>query len=421
MRIAVWHNLPSGGAKRALYEMVRGLVARGHHVEAWCPASADPAYLPLREWIPEHVLPFEWTPRPWGSGLRGAAGAYQDTARQIRLLDRHSRECAEQINRGGFDLLFVHPCMYQAVGPIGRYVRLPRVLYLQEPLRPLYEALPSLPWAALPSPRRFAWSPRYLRWFLPDLLRVQTPRLRLREEQFNARRFQRILVNSLYSRESILRAYGLESDVCYLGINADRFHPTHVPRENFTIGLGAIRFHKGLDRAIRALAALPPADRPPLVWIGNDADPDYERQTRQLAADLGVELCLKTAVSDPEVIDLFNRARLMLYTSRLEPFGFAPLEANACETPVVAIAEGGVRETVAHEHNGLLVPGSDPVALSRAILHLLRNPELAHRMGQLGRQRVLGHWTWDATLDRLETYLHATLPDTLNTDMRSRT
>ena len=37
MRIAVWHNLLSGGAKRALHDHVRGLVMRGHHVESWSP------------------------------------------------------------------------------------------------------------------------------------------------------------------------------------------------------------------------------------------------------------------------------------------------------------------------------------------------------------------------------------------------
>ncbi len=57
MRIAVWHNLPSGGGKRALYEHVRGLIQRGHYVEAWCPPTASQTYLPLSLMIKEHVTP----------------------------------------------------------------------------------------------------------------------------------------------------------------------------------------------------------------------------------------------------------------------------------------------------------------------------------------------------------------------------
>ena len=56
MRIAVWHNLPSGGGKRALYDHVRGLVTRGHTVEAWCPPSANCEFLSLSSLIREHVV-----------------------------------------------------------------------------------------------------------------------------------------------------------------------------------------------------------------------------------------------------------------------------------------------------------------------------------------------------------------------------
>src|SRR6476620_3082634 len=59
MRIAIWYNLPSGGAKRALYRHVRGLLERGHEVEAWCPPSANRDFLPLADLIPEHVRPLD--------------------------------------------------------------------------------------------------------------------------------------------------------------------------------------------------------------------------------------------------------------------------------------------------------------------------------------------------------------------------
>ena len=56
IRIAVWHNLPSGGGKRALYDQVRGLTNRGYHIEAWCPSTADQNFLPLNSLIKEHIV-----------------------------------------------------------------------------------------------------------------------------------------------------------------------------------------------------------------------------------------------------------------------------------------------------------------------------------------------------------------------------
>jgi glycosyltransferase involved in cell wall biosynthesis len=91
----------------------------------------------------------------------------------------------------------------------------------------------------------------------------------------------------------------------------------------------------------------------------------------------------------------------MLYCSRLEPFGFAPLEANACGVPVVAVAEGGVRETVVDGVNGLLVD-NDPRAAAAAVARLLDDPEYARRMGQSARREVAGKWSVAASVERLE-------------------
>jgi hypothetical protein len=56
VRIAVWHNLSSGGASRVLFDQASGLVRRGHHVEVWSPATADHAFLPLDASVEERVL-----------------------------------------------------------------------------------------------------------------------------------------------------------------------------------------------------------------------------------------------------------------------------------------------------------------------------------------------------------------------------
>jgi glycosyltransferase involved in cell wall biosynthesis len=94
----------------------------------------------------------------------------------------------------------------------------------------------------------------------------------------------------------------------------------------------------------------------------------------------------------------------MLYAPHLEPFGLAPLEAGACGTPVVGIPEGGVRETVIHDLNGLLAePESQSIAA--AIEKLLDEPSLAHRYGQQAIEHVNRHWTVEASIDRLEEQL----------------
>jgi glycosyltransferase involved in cell wall biosynthesis len=128
----------------------------------------------------------------------------------------------------------------------------------------------------------------------------------------------------------------------------------------------------------------------------------------ELAATLGVDLEIKTMVPDEELVDTLNRASLLLYTPSLEPFGFAPLEANACATPVVAVAEGGVRETVKDGVNGFLVD-REPEKIAAALEKLLSDNTLARQMGDRAAAHVREHWSVESSVDRLEKHLLQTV------------
>jgi glycosyltransferase involved in cell wall biosynthesis len=401
MRIAVWHNLPSGGAKRALRDHIRGLIDRGHTVESWCPPTADQSYLPLRELVNEHVVPASGLPNG-GHRFRLTRG-YGDCLDTIKAMDRHCRQCAGEINQSGFDLLLASPCRFLSVPAIARYLRMPAVIYLQEPHRRLYEAAPKLPWVALDRPQGWRQLPGYLKRCGGDLLWVQGLRVQAREELLNARAFISILANSYYSRESILRAYGLDAKVCYLGVDTKLFANQRGAREDLVVGVGMFGSHKKIDFVIRALAHLTPP-RPRLVWIGNDADPLYLSGLRRQAASSGVCFEPRVNIQDQELVTILNRARIMAYAPRLEPFGFAALEGNACGLPVVAVAEGGVRETITHGLNGLLVE-HDPKSMATAIHHLLDRPEYARQLGENGCTVVSERWTLKDAVERLENRL----------------
>jgi len=397
MRIAVWHNLPSGGGKRALYDHVRGLTARGHTVESWCPPTADKSYLPLAQLVPEHTVPLNWSPKAFP-----LTRAYGATLHHLKAIEDHCRSCGEEIGRRNFDLLFANSSSVVAVAPIARYLKIPAVIYLGEPCRMLYEAMPQLPWVALDRPDSWG-SPVYLKRRFGDALRVRGLRIQAREEVRNARAFASILVNSCFSRESVLRAYGLDARVCYLGINQHLFVNRHERRERLVAGVGTFAPHKNIDFVIRAVAELK-EPRPRLVWIGNDADAAYMDRLKMLAASTGVGFEPKVRVSDSELVSILNRAATMAYAPRLEPFGFAPLEANACGLPVIAVAEGGVRETIIHGVNGLQVE-HDPKAMAEAIQCLLDRPDYARELGANGCRMVAERWTVDSAADRLESRL----------------
>jgi len=117
---------------------------------------------------------------------------------------------------------------------------------------------------------------------LKDLLRVQGLRIQAREEVEGARAYDQILVNSFFSRESVLRAYGLDARVCYLGIDTRTFIYQKLPREPFVVSLGMLVPEKNARFVIEAVSRLG-EPRPPLVWIANYAGKSYRREMEELA------------------------------------------------------------------------------------------------------------------------------------------
>jgi glycosyltransferase involved in cell wall biosynthesis len=403
MRIAVWHNLPSGGGKRALYDQVSGLVSRGHEVEAWCPPTADGGYLPLSALVREHIVPLAFTvPKdPVLSLFQRSRPLHWSVRSRLRAMDQHCLECARQIHAKGFDLLFAGCCMFFHTPLIARSIEIPTVVYLQEPNRPFYEASPELPWVATSWKRRDLLDFHFWQRALKRRLRLPGIRVQAREERISAMSFDQILVNSFFSRESVLRAFGVDSKVCYLGVDTERFTCQDKKRENFTVCVAALLPTKNIEFLIRSLATICPARRPKLVLISNMVDEAYLDRVRSLANKSGVDFELKHRIEDAELIDLLNRARMMLYAPRLEPFGYAPLEANACGLPVVAVAEGGVRETIQDGINGLLVE-HEPQSMAKAIERLLADDELHQRLSLGALQVARQKWSLSPSLDCLE-------------------
>jgi glycosyltransferase involved in cell wall biosynthesis len=127
---------------------------------------------------------------------------------------------------------------------------------------------------------------------------------------------------------------------------------------------------------------------------------------RALAEARGVVLEVKVNLPDEALLSCLQTAMAMVFAPRLEPFGLVPLEAGACKTPVIAVAEGGLRETVLDGVNGLVADPS-PAAMAAAIERLRDDPALRASLGEQGRRLVEERWSLDAANDRLAAKLAA--------------
>jgi D-inositol-3-phosphate glycosyltransferase len=168
--------------------------------------------------------------------------------------------------------------------------------------------------------------------------------------------------------------------------------------------VGRIQPLKGLDVAVRALAALRRPDAR-LVVVGGASGTDGAAEVdriEKLIADLGVSDQVRMVAPVPHHLlsTYYRSADVVLVPSRSESFGLVALEAAACGTPVVAAAVGGLRTLVDHGRTGFLVDGRDPAVFASYAEQVLEAPALAHELSRQAAQRA-ANYTWSTAAGRL--------------------
>lgn len=379
MRIAVFHDLPSGGAKRALWQQVRGLVAQGHRVSAYLPDSAEERFLPLAEVTSDvHVFPRLAQPDRERALERGPSpGAAVAWLRYLIGVRRSEREIAAAIDAGEYDTVLVAASQFTQAPWLLRSLRTPTVYYCQEPLRAAYE-------------------PR----IAPPLTRFLIRHTLGRVDRANARAATVVAVNSRFSAGRIEAAYGRSVRVNYLGVDAERFRPLEVERGSFVLTVAALHPLKGLDFLVDSLGRMAPELRPPLVVVSDRSRQSERQRLEASAARNGVRLEFRFRITEEELVRLYNQARFVVYAPYNEPFGFVPLEAMACGRPVLGVREGGIPETVVEGETGFLAE-RDPSHFAARLTELLASPQQGERVAEQAVGIVRKRWSWERSVAEL--------------------
>jgi D-inositol-3-phosphate glycosyltransferase len=172
--------------------------------------------------------------------------------------------------------------------------------------------------------------------------------------------------------------------------------------------VGRIQPHKGPEVLVRAVAEM--LNHSPhlrgkiaLVIIGgaSGAGAAEPERLKGLATFLGVQdqVHFLPPVPREELPNWYRASDLVCVPSYSESFGLVALEAQACGTPVVATAVGGLRSAVADGISGSLVDGHDPRAWSAVISRLLADP--ARRIAlSFGAITHASNFGWDSTARR---------------------
>jgi N-acetyl-alpha-D-glucosaminyl L-malate synthase BshA len=126
------------------------------------------------------------------------------------------------------------------------------------------------------------------------------------------------------------------------------------------------------------------------------------REARELSESLGVQDSVKFLGKQMDVTGILSAADILLFPSEEESFGLAPLEAMACEIPVVAASSGGIPEVVRHGECGYLARVGDVKSMAAYSVELALSKEKRVQMGKAGRRIAEANFHPDVILPQYE-------------------
>jgi len=156
-----------------------------------------------------------------------------------------------------------------------------------------------------------------------------------------------IVVNSENTRKRVKKYYGKDSKVIYPPIKTKKYYFSEYG--NFWLSVNRLYPEKRIELQIRIFERLPEEK---LKIVGSsDASDNYVKSLKSKAPE-NVEFLGE--IEEKELVELYSRCKGLIATAKDEDFGMAPLEAMASGKPILAVDEGGFKESIT-EDTGILL------------------------------------------------------------------
>ncbi len=236
----------------------------------------------------------------------------------------------------------------------------------------------------------------------------------------------RLIASTADEADELITLYGADPrrvSTIAPGVDLDVFTPGSSHAARARLGLrpdaltllfvGRIQPLKGPDVLLRAAAALN-ADpsltgRLQVIVLGAPSGSGlaHPHHLMKLRDELGLRNVVefRPPAAREVVADYYRAADLTVVPSHNESFGLVALESQACGTPVVAAAVGGLPTAVANDVSGVLVDGHDPELWAKVIADLLRTPSARLTLARRARPHA-ARFSWERTADGLLATYH---------------
>ena len=185
--------------------------------------------------------------------------------------------------------------------------------------------------------------------------------------------------------------------VAPMPVATELFAPGGQRHADRLLFVGRLNKQKGIEMLLHAFSRISRPLYLDVVGDGEDRD-----ALQELARGLGIAERVRWhgALPQPRLAEFYRAATALIVPSVGEGLGLVAVEAQLCETPVVAFDSGGLPDIVQHDRTGILVPTIDAAALAAAIISLLDRPDRGAALGAAGRLHALATFAPESVAKR---------------------
>jgi glycosyltransferase involved in cell wall biosynthesis len=357
MRIAIFHELPSTTGSRKSIGKIAEYLSKNHKLDLYY-TDVKPTY---KNGPYKKIFFYKFVPVVW-QGNNSTARLYRDTIELVKLFLLHYK-ISREIKEKRYDAVFIH----------GSYLtESPFLLLFKNHFKIYYAHAPNYTRVfekvlGIPKKDRARYLYEILNRFIRKII-----------DKANVRSSDLILANSKYTKREILNFYGKKSKVCYLGVDTKIYKPIKVKKRYDLLFVGSRNAIDGYDLLHQTVKSIRRNINERILAVEDEWVED-----------------------EKEMANIYNKAKVVLCLAHKEPFGLVAIEAMACGVPVIAIKEGGYKETVVNNKTGFLIKRSKS-ELTKKLLKILSDDKKRKELSSYARRIALRDWSLNKTTKKME-------------------
>ncbi len=359
MKIAIFHELPKGGARQSVNEISKRL-KKNNTVDLYTIGSS---YKKEEEIFFSNYFSFPFKSRKW-KGNDWKTRLYKDTIEFYNLY-KLNKKIFLKIKEKGYDVLFVHASSRIESPFILRFKNKNTVFFLHDPYFRLVYENESNPMVGN---------------FVKKVYEYVFRRTLKLIDKSNVKKVNYVIANSFFTKKEFGKKYRRKAKVIYLGVDTKFFNPKlKIKKEFDVLFVGSLHYIDGYDT---------------FQLIKNNLPKSVK--IRELLYE-------KEWLDRKNMRSIYRSTRLVVCLARKEPLGLVALEAMACGVPVIAVNEGGYKETVINNKTGYLLRRT-PKDFVTKINYLLKNKKKYEEFSGNSFNLVKSNWSWERSAEDIENY-----------------